>query len=149
MANKCSKNGDLRFSPLKSHILQICTEDKWSDICAKPGSNQWSENEARVACYQMGMVWKEGSGINCYIWKSISFFYSDIELNITAPSQTYLVSFKNFSCSGIEEKLINCSTIPVDRNENPYYDCIYQPGVYYFATVDCIPGIYGIIPIYS
>ena len=35
----------------------------WKDICAKPGSNQWSENEARVACYQMGMVWEEGSGI--------------------------------------------------------------------------------------
>ena len=28
------------------------------------GSNQWGRNEARVACYQMGMVWKEGSGIN-------------------------------------------------------------------------------------
>ena len=63
LANNCSKNGDLRFSPLNSRILQICTENKWSDICAKPGSNQWSENEARVACYQMGMVWKEGSGI--------------------------------------------------------------------------------------
>ena len=32
-------------------------------ICAKPGSNQWSENEARVACYQMEMAWAEGSGI--------------------------------------------------------------------------------------
>ena len=24
---------------------------------------------ARVACYQMGMVWKEESGINCFIYK--------------------------------------------------------------------------------
>ena len=56
LANKCSKNGDLRFSPSNSHILQICTEDKWSDICAKPGSNQWGKNEARVACYQMEML---------------------------------------------------------------------------------------------
>ena len=56
LADNCSKNGDLRFSPLNSRILQICTEDKWTDVCVKPGSNQWGKNVARVACYQMGMV---------------------------------------------------------------------------------------------
>ena len=48
---------------MNANILQICNGDVWKDICAKPGCNQWSENEARVACYQMGMVWAEGSGI--------------------------------------------------------------------------------------
>ena len=38
-------------------------------ICAKPGTNLWSENEARLACYQMRMVWKEESGIKCFIYK--------------------------------------------------------------------------------
>ena len=47
-----------------------------------------------------------------------------IELNITGPSYgKYLVSFKNFSCTGIEEKLIECSTIPARDN----YDCFYKP----------------------
>ena len=32
-------------------------------------TNQWGENEARVSCYQTRMVWKEGSGINCFIYK--------------------------------------------------------------------------------
>ena len=32
-------------------------------ICAKPGTNLWSENEARVACYQIGMSWQIRSGI--------------------------------------------------------------------------------------
>ena len=150
LANNCSNDGDLRFSPLNSRILQICAEDKWSDICAKPDSNQWGENEARVACHQMGMIWKEGSGINCFGIKLIPFFYSDIELKVTGRSyQTYLVLFKNFSCSGTEEKLLNCSTIRVEKNEISSYDCIYQPNVYYYATIDCIPGIYSIKPIYS
>ena len=52
LANHCSNNGDLRFNLLNSCILQICTKDKWTDICDTPGSNQWSENEVRVACYQ-------------------------------------------------------------------------------------------------
>ena len=43
--------------------LQICSGHKWRYICAKQGTNLWSENEARVACYQMGMKWEEGSGI--------------------------------------------------------------------------------------
>ena len=71
----CSNDEDLRFSPLNSRILQICIEDKWTDICAKPDSNQWSENEARVACYQMGIVWKEGSGNNCFVYKR-NFHYT-------------------------------------------------------------------------
>ena len=32
MANNCSNDGDLRFSPLNSCILQICTEDKWTYV---------------------------------------------------------------------------------------------------------------------
>ena len=46
----------------KSHIVQICTGTQWQCICAKPNSTFWSENEDRVACYEMGMSWEEGSG---------------------------------------------------------------------------------------
>ena len=73
-----------------------------------------------------------------------------IELNITSPFSycKYLVSFENFSCTGIEEKFIECSTIPANNN----YDCVYdyQNGTqkYHYATIDCTPGIYT-IPIMS
>ena len=53
------KEGELNDSN-ESCVLQICSGQVWRYICAKP--NQWSENEAKVACYQMKMVWKEGSG---------------------------------------------------------------------------------------
>ena len=46
----------------KSHIVQICTGTQWQCICAKSNSTFWSENEDRVACYDMGMSWEEGSG---------------------------------------------------------------------------------------
>ena len=55
--------GDLQPSSINTNILQICSEGMWSYICVKPNSNQWSENEAKVACYQMGKSWEEGSGI--------------------------------------------------------------------------------------
>ena len=35
---------------------------QWQYICAKSNFTFWSENEARMACYQMGMSWEEGSG---------------------------------------------------------------------------------------
>ena len=91
------------------------------------------------------MVWKKESGINCFGIKGIYIIlYS--EFNITSPSSyhTYLVSFENLSCTCIEEKLIECSAITARNN----YDCIFQPGKYIYATIDCIPGIY-IIPIMS
>ena len=138
LANKCSKNGDLRFSPLKSHILQICTEDKWSDICAKPRSNQWSENEAKVACYQMEMVWAEGSGIVVVLIFLIKMFilYSEIKFNTTNGSFYGIVYSKTFSCSGLEEKLINCSV------DDHIYSCYYhEHGYYYYATAKCVEGI--------
>ena len=50
----------------------------WKYICAKPNSNQWSENEARVACYQMGMVWKEGSGIIAVLIFIIKYLISTL-----------------------------------------------------------------------
>ena len=90
LADNCSKNGDLRFSPLNSCILQICTEDKWTDVCVKPGSNQWGKNVARVACYQMVMVWKEKLGIRCFIYKRNSHYtlyrieyYSNLDMAST------------------------------------------------------------------
>ena len=141
LANKCSKNGDLRFSPLKSHILQICTEDKWSDICAKPGSNQWSENEARVACYQMEMAWAEGSGIVIVLIFLIKMFilYSDIKLNTTNRSFYGIVYSKTFSCSGLEEKLINCSVD--DYIHSFYYYGHDNSSCYWYATAKCVEGI--------
>ena len=63
LVNSCSDEGALKYKPPDSHILQICIGGQWSYICAKPGHNQWGENEARVACYQMGMSWQEQSGI--------------------------------------------------------------------------------------
>ena len=90
----------------------------------------WSENEARVACYQMGMSWEEGSGNtnwNCYLT-----FYFDIELRTTV-SNSLNTYHKAFSCLGVEERLIDCSA-------NDYYDCYYGP--YYYATVHCLPGIF-------
>ena len=60
--NSC-KEGALRHTSMDTDILQICSGNEWKYICAKIGYNLWSKNEARVACYQMGMVWKEGSGI--------------------------------------------------------------------------------------
>ena len=112
----------------------------WKDICAKPGSNQWSENEARVACYQMEMVWAEGSGIVVvliFLMKKF-IFYSDIKLN-TTESFSGVIYTKSFFCSGLEEKLINCS---VD-----YYihSCYYydhgNSNYYWYATAKCIKGI--------
>ena len=53
------------------------------------------------------------------------------------------VRYQNISCSGIEEELINCSTIPVDQQN--YYDCYQQTqssGYFYYATAHCISGIY-------
>ena len=95
LANHCSNDGDLRFNLLNSHILQICTKDKWTDICAKPGSNQWSENEARVACYQMGMVWKEGSGIVVVLIFLIKMFI--LYSTFTLLSEFICLVFKLFT----------------------------------------------------
>ena len=74
--------GDLQQSSMNTNILQICSEGMWKYICAKPNSNQWSEKEARVACYQMGMLWEEGSGIVTVLIFLIIWFilYSDTEL---------------------------------------------------------------------
>ena len=64
----------------------------------------------------MGMVWNEGSGINCFGIKGI-YIILYIELNITSSLQ----AFENLSCTCIEEKLIACSAIPARNN----YDCIF------------------------
>ena len=116
-------------------------------------------NQALINGVKMKLEWlvinwewygKKDQVLTVLVYKSIPFIYSDIELKVTGPAyQTYLVLFKSFSCSGTEEKLINCSTILIDRSEISTYNCIYQPGIYYYATIDCIPGIYYIIPIHS
>ena len=132
------KEEELRYSPRNTNILQISSGGTWKDICAKPGSNRWSENEARVACYQMGMVWKEGSGIVVVLIFLIKMFilYSDIKLNTTTGSFNGIVYSKTFSCSGLEEKLINCSVD--DYIDTCYY---HEHGHYYYATAKCIKGI--------
>ena len=83
------------------------------------------------------MVWEEGSGIVVVLIFLIKMFilYSDIEL----ITWSYLGIFysKNLSCSGLEEKLINCS---IDDYENICY--YYENGYYYYyATAKCIDGI--------
>ena len=108
----------------------------WRYICAKPGTNLWSENEARVACYQMGMVWEEGSGIVVvltFIIKRI-ILYSDIDFKISGYSNKFCS--KNLSYSGLEEKLINC----LSDDHNIYY-CSYNYYYYAYATAKCIEGI--------
>ena len=125
---------------MKSDILQICSGHVWKGICAKPGSNQWSENEARVACYQMGMVWKEGSGIVVvliFLMKNF-IFYSDIKLN-TTEILSGVVYTKSFSCYGLEEKLINCSVD--DYIHSCYYYDNGNSNSYLYATAKCIEGI--------
>ena len=128
-------------NPRNVNILQICSGDGWKDICAKPGSNQWSENEARVACYQMEMAWAEGSGIVVVLIFLIKMFilYSDIKLNTTTRSFYGIVYSKTFSCSGLEEKLINCSV------DDHIYSCYYydngNSNHYWYATAKCIKGI--------
>ena len=122
--------GALKYQNSKSHILQICTGTQWKYICAKPNSTFWSENEARVACYEMGMSWEEGSGNtnwNCYLT-----FYFRIELRTTV-SNSLNTYHKTFSCLGVEERLIDCSV-----NDN--YDCYFGP--YYYVTVHCLSGIF-------
>ena len=122
----------------KSDALQICSGDVWKYICAKPGSNQWSENEARVACYQMGMVWEEGSGIVVVLIFLIKMIilYSDIKLNTTPGSYSNYIYSKNLSCSGLEENLINCSV------DDRIYSCYYhEHGYHYYATTKCVEGI--------
>ena len=112
----------------------------WKDICAKPGSNQWSENEARVSCYQMGMIWAEGSGIVVVLIFLIKMFilYSDIKLN-TTENLSGVVYTKSFSCSGLEEKLINCSV------DDHIYSCYYYDNgnskLYLYASAKYIKVI--------
>ena len=118
--------------------LQICSGHEWRYICAKQGTtNLWSENEARVACYQMGMEWEEGSGIVVMVIFIIKRFilYSDIELKISGSYSNKFYS-KNLSCSGLEEKLINC----LSDDQNIYY-CNYNSYGYIYATAKCIEGI--------
>ena len=124
---------------MNNNILQICIEDKWYDICAKPGSNQWGENEARVACYQMGMAWKEGSGIVVVLIFLIKMFilYSDIKLN-TTRSFSGIAYSKTFFCSGLEEKLINCS---VDDHINSCHYYEHNFNHFLYATAKCVDGI--------
>ena len=131
--------GELRHNSMKSDILQICSGHIWKDICAKPGSNQWGENEAKVACYQIGMVWKEGSGIVVVLIFLIKMFilYSDIKLNNTG-SLSGIVYSKTFSCSGLEEKLMNCS---VDDYIDTCYYHEHNSNQFYYATAKCVEGI--------
>ena len=125
---------------MNADILQICSGGQWKYICAKPGSNLWGENEARVACYQMGMVWQEGSGIVDVLISLIKRFilYSDIGLK-TAWTNSNKFLHKNFSCSGLEEKLINCSS-----DDQTFCYCYYwinNHKRYAYATAKCKEGI--------
>ena len=78
LANNCSDEGALRYKSTVSYLLQICIGGKWNYICAKPGSNQWGENEARVACYQMGMSWQD-----TYVYCSTNLICINYCLSIT------------------------------------------------------------------
>ena len=132
----------VRYKPTHSHILQICIKGQWSYICAKPGSNQWGENEARVACYQMGMSWQEQSGIKiCLMYLIIYLLYSGIVLSTT--DQYHEVKLKNITCSGVEENIINCFIIPTHDHE--IYNCQYisETHAYYYANVHCILDIFS------
>ena len=122
------------------YILQICSEHVWKYICAKPNSNQWGENEARVACYQMGKAWKERSGIVVVLIFLIKMFilYSAINFKTTWSYSNYIYS-KNLSCSGLEENLINCSVD--DHIYSCSYDGSYNSNRYWYATAKCVEGI--------
>ena len=81
-----------------TYILQICTEIQWQYICAKPNSTFWNENEARVACYEMGCHGKKDQVVtnsNCYLT-----FYFNIELRISVSNSLNIYN-KTFACSGI------------------------------------------------
>ena len=124
----------VRYKPTHSHILQICIGGKWSYICAKPGSNQWGENEARVACYQMGMSCQEQSGIKiCLMDWIIYLLYFGIVLSTT--DQHHEVKLKNIICSRVEENVINCLVISAYELYNCLYE--YKSGThgYYYANV--------------
>ena len=71
-------------------------EGMWSYICAKKGTNVWSENEAKVACYGMGKSWEEGSGIVVVLILIINrlILYFDIELTINRTYSNNLYSKK-------------------------------------------------------
>ena len=135
--------GDLQQSSMNISILQICSEGMWKYICAKSVSYHWSENEARVACYQMRMSWEKGSGIVAVLIFLIIWYiiYSDTELTTNWTDQNTLY-LKNMSCSGIEEKLIHCSS-----DVNYYCDYYTVQGYHYFkyATAKCIEGILCIL----
>ena len=125
---------------METDILQICSENEWKYICANPGYNLWSENEARMACYQMGMVWAEGSGIVVVLTFIIKRFilYCNIELKLLGDYSSPMYS-KTLSCSGLEEKLINCSVD--DYIYSCYYDGSDNSNCYWYATAKCIKGI--------
>ena len=67
------------------------------------------------------------TNLNCYLT-----FYYDIELRINVSNSLNIYN-TTFACSGVEERLIDCSA-------NDYYDCYFGP--YYYATVHCLPGIF-------
>ena len=144
LVDSSCNEGDLQPSFINDNIIQICSEGMWSYICAKKGTNEWSENEAKVACYQMGMVWEEGSGIvvviTFIIKRLILFSDSELATNWTYSNTSY--SKKNYYCLGLEEELINCSA-----DNHDYYCDNYTSRLYYYysyATPKCIEGIFYI-----
>ena len=86
------------------------------------------------------MSWQEGSGIVDVLISLIKRFilYSDIGLKIAQTNSNKFL-YKNFSCSGLEEKLINCSS-----DDHTFYYCYYwinNHKRYAYATTKCKEGI--------
>ena len=87
--------------------------------------------KAKVAWYEMGMSWEEGSGNTN--WNYHLTFNFDIELRTSVSSNSLSTYHKNFTCLGEEERPVYCSS-------NDYYDCYLGP--YCYATVYCLPDIF-------
>ena len=85
------------------------------------------------------MVWEEGSGIVVVLIFLIKMFILDLYSGIELITWNYLEIFysKSLSCSGLEEKLINCS-IDDYLNICNYYE---NGHYYYYATANCNKGI--------
>ncbi|KAH9508820.1 hypothetical protein Btru_050135 [Bulinus truncatus] len=80
--------------------LEIYANGQWGTICV----DQWTDNEAKVACHMMGF--------NRSLARSTSFYPSELEMAMN--------SFDQVHCSGNEDHIVYCN---VTANNWDVHDC--------------------------
>ena len=101
--------GDIRLyggSKPNEGILHMCTNGAWGSVC---NNGYWSNNDANVACYELGYT---AYGIISSMYQSLKLLSLSVD-NTYVNGRTddkYPFIYTRFDCSGAESRLSYCSS---------------------------------------